>query len=176
MADDGRFAGLDTFVRERGETLLREAWLLTGSRESGEELLQEALVRLLRRWNKIEGDPEGYLRRILYNLAVDRWRWRAKRREILLAELPDRCARDESGRSYPSDLVDALALLPRHQRAVLVHRFFADASEAETAATLGCSIGAVKSASSRGLSRLRELAKNAGTDGTPGTLQESLTD
>ena len=33
----------------------------------------------------------------------------------------------------PFDLVDALALLPRHQRAVLVLRFFADETEAETA-------------------------------------------
>jgi RNA polymerase sigma-70 factor (sigma-E family) len=167
---------LDTFIRTRGDILLREAWLLTGSRDSGEELLQEALVRLLRRWDKIKGDPEGYLRRILYNLAVDRWRWRAKRREILTADLQDRCAGGDQGGSFPSGLVDALALLPRHQRAVLVLRFFADETEAQTAAALGCSIGAVKSASSRGLARLRELTQNAGTEETPRILQESFTD
>lgn len=176
MADQGCFAGLDTFVRTRGDILLREAWLLTGSRESGEELLQEALARLLLRWDKIHGDPEGYLRRILYNLSVDRWRWRARRREILTAELPDRPAIGDLGPSVTSDLVDALALLPRHQRAVLVLRYFVDASEAETAAALGCSIGTVKSASSRGLARLRELAQNASAEEASRTLQKSFTD
>lgn len=176
MADQGCFAGLDTFVRTRGDILLREAWLLTGSRECGEELLQEALVRLLLRWDKIHGDPEGYLRRILYNLAVDRWRWRARRREVLTAELPDCPAGSDPAASGPSDLVDALALLPRHQRAVLILRFFVDASEAETAAALGCSIGAVKSASSRGLARLRELAQNASAEDASLPLQKSFAD
>jgi DNA-directed RNA polymerase specialized sigma24 family protein len=50
--------------------LLRTAVLLTGSREAGEDLLQAALERLLRQWRRIDGDPEGYLRRTLYNLAT----------------------------------------------------------------------------------------------------------
>jgi DNA-directed RNA polymerase specialized sigma24 family protein len=48
--------------------------LLTGSKEAGEDLLQAGLERLLRHWSRIDGDPEGYLRRTLYNLAADGWR------------------------------------------------------------------------------------------------------
>lgn len=56
-------------------------------------------------------------------------------------------------------LVEALSVLPAQQRAVLVLRYFADVSEAEAAAVLGCSVGSVKSAASRGLARLRELTR-----------------
>jgi DNA-directed RNA polymerase specialized sigma24 family protein len=42
-------------------------------------------------------------------------------------------------------------------RAVLVLRFFDDMSEADIATALRCSTGTVKSQTSRGLTRLREL-------------------
>jgi DNA-directed RNA polymerase specialized sigma24 family protein len=41
---------------------------------------------------------------------------------------------------------------------VLCLRYFLDLSEAQVAAVLGCSTGAVKSAASRGLTRVRALA------------------
>ena len=159
MTDEDRFAELERFIRARGRDLLRQAVLLAGSREAGEDLLQDALVRLLRHWSKIEGDPEGYVRRTLYNLATDRWRRRKRRPEVVLAEPPER--RDDAGLAVDlrMQLVEALSLLPAQQRAVLVLRYFADASEAETAAALGCSVGSVKSAASRGLARLRELTR-----------------
>jgi RNA polymerase sigma factor (sigma-70 family) len=55
-----------------------------------------------------------------------------------------------------TDLLDALAGLPRQQRAVLVLRYFNDLTEVQTAAVLGCSQGTIKSSASRGLARLRE--------------------
>jgi RNA polymerase sigma factor (sigma-70 family) len=47
--------------------------------------------------------------------------------------------------------------LPARQRAVLVLRYFNDLTEAQVADVLGCSPGTVKSSSSRGLARLREV-------------------
>src|ERR1700679_2594678 len=64
---------LELFLAERGVWLLRTAKLLTGSREAAEDLLQAALERLLRNRRRIVGDPEGYLRRTMYNLAADGW-------------------------------------------------------------------------------------------------------
>ncbi len=58
---------LERFIAERGRPLLAAAKLLTGSQEAAEDLLQAALERLIRHWSRIEGDPEGYLRRTLYN-------------------------------------------------------------------------------------------------------------
>jgi Sigma-70 region 2 len=57
---------VERLLAERGEHLMHAAIALTGSRQEGEDLLQAALERLLRHWGRIEGDPEGYLRRTLW--------------------------------------------------------------------------------------------------------------
>ncbi|HEX5494464.1 MAG TPA: SigE family RNA polymerase sigma factor [Mycobacteriales bacterium] len=152
-----RHIRLERLLAERGRVLLGTAVLLTGGHQAGEDLLQQALERVLRHWHRIEGDPEGYLRRTMYNLATDRWRRLGRRREVL-AELPVTAVPDDAERIDLRDaLVRALALLPSRQRAVLVLRYFEQRTEAEIAATLGCSTGAVKSAASRALAQLREL-------------------
>ena len=140
--------------------LLRTAVLLAGNREAGEDLLQTAVERLLRRWGRIDGDPEGYVRRTLCNLAIDGYRragrWRQKER-LLRTEL--RQPQDETGDVDLRDaLVRLLVQLPARQRAVLVLRYWEQLTDAEAAAVLGCSEGTVKSSGSRGLARLRELA------------------
>ena len=152
---------VERLLAERGEHLMRAAIALTGSRSDGEDLLQAALERLLRRWDGIEGDAEGYLRRILYNMAADGWR----RRGAWLRKLP--LVHASSSQGPGTDAVDAvdlrdalgraLAQLPPRQRAVLVLRYWEELSQAETAELLGCAEGTVKSAAARGLQRLREL-------------------
>ncbi len=137
---------------------------LTGSRADGEDLLQAALERLLPRWRTIAADAaESYLRRTLYNLAADGWRrpgaWRR-----LLPLLRTQDAPPATDAMAEVDLRDALVhlliQLPPRQRAVIVLRYWEQLTEAETAALLGCSAGTVKSAASRALQRLRELAES----------------
>ena len=72
--------------------------------------------------------------------------------------LPDRAGVDPAeGREDAEDLRRALLALPAKQRAAVVLRFYCDLSEQETAAAMGVSVGTVKSHTSRGLARLREL-------------------
>lgn len=160
MAHDPAVADLESFLAERGEPLLRTAVLLTGSKEAGEDLLQAGLERLLRHWSAIVGDPEGYLRRTLYNLAADGWRrQRAWRRLPLLQTETAATVADGTGEVDTRDaLIRLLAQLPPRQRAVIVARYWEQLSEAETAMVLGCSAGSVKASASRGLQRLRELS------------------
>ena len=157
MRGQDGYEGLDALVAERGRALLATAVLLAGGAAAGEDLLQAALERLLRNWRRVE-DPEGYLRRTLYHLAVDRWRVRRRRPEVLAAVEPPPVPDHSEAHDLRDALLRALAALPPRQRAVLVLRYWEGLSEAEAAGTLGCSVGTVKSSASRGLARLRELA------------------
>jgi RNA polymerase sigma-70 factor (sigma-E family) len=156
MPNDGRYDDLAAFLAARGDALLRTAVLLAPGREAGEDLLQEALERLLRKWHKVDGNPEGYLRRIMYNRAVDGWRRRARRPEVLGLPVEAAVADHASGLELRLALVAALELLTPRQRAAIVARYWEQLSEAETAAALGCSVSAVKAAAARGLSTLRK--------------------
>jgi RNA polymerase sigma-70 factor (sigma-E family) len=164
MADDRAVAGLESFLAERGEPLLRTAVLLAGTREAGEDLLQAGLERLLRHWSRINGDPEGYLRRTLYNLAADGWRrqraWR-RRLRLLQNETVTAVADGTTEVDARDALIRLLMQLPPRQRAVVVARYWEQLTEAETAEVLGCSVGSVKASASRGMHRLRELSGTA---------------
>jgi len=165
MGADRAAADLELFLAERGEPLLRTAVLLAGSRDAGEDLLQAALERLLRRWRTIEGDPEGYLRRTLYHLAADNWRQqRARRKRLRLLQAGAGAAVGDGTAEVDlrDSLVRLLMQLPPRQRAVIVARYWEQLTEAESAQVLGCSLGTVKSAASRGLRRLRELSESPG--------------
>jgi RNA polymerase sigma-70 factor (sigma-E family) len=174
VSDAREFAGLEGFLASHGTNLLRTAVLLAGSREAGEDLLQLALERALRRWHRLDGDPDAYLRRTLYHLAIDRWRWRMRHPEVDLAAEFAESDRDVAAQVDLRDaLVQALATLPARQRAVLVLRYFEELTEAEIADALGCSAGAVKSAAARGLQRLRVIAASWEPEESPIAAAES---
>jgi RNA polymerase sigma-70 factor (sigma-E family) len=159
---DAEGAGdLELFLAERGTQLLRTAVLLAGGRHDGEDLMQAALERLLRQGQRIQGDPEGYLRRTLYNLAADRWRRQQTwRRKLPVLGGGQRTAEPDltAAVDLRDALIRALHLLPPQQRAAVVLRHWEQLSEAEAAEVLRCSEGTVKAAASRGLRRMRELA------------------
>lgn len=142
------------FVRDASPRLLTTAWMLTGDPHQAEELVQEALARVYVRWPKVRtGTPLAYTRRAVTNLHTDHWRKR--RREVLVDETPERVDRGAS--SQHLDLIRALQTLPERQRQVVVLRHYLDLSEQQTADELGIGVGTVKSATSRGLARLRML-------------------
>lgn len=166
------FEGLDALVAERGDALLATATLMCGSRTAGEDLLQAALERVMRQWGRVDGDPEGYLRRTLYHLAVDQWRARRRRPPAVHLAVEPPVGDGAAHVQLRHALVQALALLPPRQRAVLVLRYWEQLSEAEAAQALGCSVGTVKSSASRGLARLRELTADWAGDTAPLTTPD----
>jgi RNA polymerase sigma-70 factor (sigma-E family) len=160
MADERTVGELELFLAKRADRLMRTAVLLTGSREAGQDLLQTALERLIRHWRRLDGDPEAYLRRTLYNLAADGFRRQGRlQRKLLLLKAGTQPPADPTAAVDLRDaLVRIMLQLPPRQRAVLVLKYWEQLTEAETAAVLGWPEGTVKSAASRGLRRLRELA------------------
>ena len=138
--------------------LQRAAYLICGDQHLAEDLLQSALVKVALRWRQLhDGQPEAYLRMILYRDAVS-W-WRRQRREFPVAQLPEQRTADGSEAAQLRVIfARALARLTPKQRAVLVLRFFEDYSEARTAELLGVAVGTVKSQTAVALRRLRELA------------------
>lgn len=149
-------ASFTAFVNSRQHALLRSAYLLTGDHHLAEDLLQGAFTKLAVRWSRVRhGDPEAYVRTVLYRDRVS-W-WRAHRREQVGVPGPELLTADATdGVDSRLLLQQALARLTVKQRAVVVLRFFDDLSEAQTADTLGVSIGTVKSQTHVALRRLRE--------------------
>jgi RNA polymerase sigma-70 factor (sigma-E family) len=160
----------DDFVASNSRRLLRSAWLLTGNWSSAEDLVQIALLSTWRRWDQVELElPFAYTRRVLVNsyLSGRRRRWRD---EWSVAEVPETAgsyADDLAGADLRESLRSALAALPSKQRAAVVLRYFEDLSEPQTAQLLGCSVGNVKSQTSRALAKLRV------TPGLRSLLQEA---
>jgi RNA polymerase sigma-70 factor (sigma-E family) len=158
--DEAERDAFDAFARGRMRELLRFAHVLTGDPHRAADLVQDALERTLLAWSRVErkDDPEAYVRRAIVNRHISMWR--RTRRERLVAETPEGRYDDQGGPD--EQLWAALATLPPRQRAVLVLRFYEDLSEADTAATLGCSVGTVKSQSHKALARLRAHATSHG--------------
>ncbi|GAB3872340.1 SigE family RNA polymerase sigma factor [Kibdelosporangium lantanae] len=149
----------EEFVRASSASLLRTAYLLTGDRGHAEDLLQTTLLRVAWRWSAASEQPDAYARRVLVNLSRDRWRnLRRRVREHHQQDLPQLPVDDDTDRVTTREaLMPALRELPTRQREVVVLRFFADLSVAETAQALRCSEGTVKAYTSRALTKLRQL-------------------
>ena len=156
MTKVGSGPTFEEFVASRGRDLWRSAWLLTGDAHKAEDLVQTALMKCWRRWSSIadDGAVEAYVRRAMVTTYTDWWR-RKWRSEYPTDELPDGIDTAAYAVEERQDALEALAELPRGQRAVLVLRFYDDLTVAQTAEILGISEGTVKSQTSRALDALR---------------------
>jgi RNA polymerase sigma-70 factor (sigma-E family) len=146
--------------------LRRTAYLMCGDWHRAEDAAQDALVKVYRRWHRIDRTQglNSYAHQCLVTSVFDQSRkpWRRER----LTDIHDTSDTSDFGTTMP-DLaravddrllvVQALAALPASQRACVVLRHYADLSLEQTADVLGIGVGGVKSQSSRGLARLREL-------------------
>lgn len=115
------------------------------------------------RWARVSrgGDPWPYAQRVAVSLAATWWQRRWRHVEVVGGPLPDAAAdTDDFGAADTRDMVERwLATLPRRQRAVVVLRFLADLFVDETAETLHCSSGTVKSQTAKALGSLRAVTE-----------------
>jgi RNA polymerase sigma-70 factor (sigma-E family) len=133
--------------------------LLVGDRQLGEDLAQEALVRACRDWEKVRrlDRPGAWLHRVAVNLAMSSHRRRRVEQRSLR-----RLHGQDRGVAYDADTATAAAVrratqgLPMDLRAVVVLRFYADLSVADTAAVLGIPEGTVKTRTRQALAHLRD--------------------
>jgi RNA polymerase sigma-70 factor (sigma-E family) len=159
-------SNFEEFTASTLPALLRFGYVLTGSPEEAEDLVQEALAKSMRRWRQVSADdPVAYVRKVMVNTHVTRWRrWGAR---VRVGEVPEVAADDAAlARSQDWDVLRrALARLSARQRAVLVLRYLEDLPDVTIAELLGCQPGTVRSQASRGLAALRPLLA-AGTTPT----------
>jgi RNA polymerase sigma-70 factor (sigma-E family) len=123
---------------------------------AAEDAVQTTLSRCYFSWKRVVAarDPDAYVHRVLINTMRTSWRrrWTA---EHPTEQLPEGISDDLSnGVAQHVTVLDALARLPVPYKQVLVLRYYADLTEAQTAAALGIAIGTVKSRAARGLARL----------------------
>jgi RNA polymerase sigma-70 factor (sigma-E family) len=144
------------FVRAALPGLLRYGHALTGNPHDGADLVQTVLEKIGSRWASVvrgSDDPLAYTRRAMANTHISVWRRR--RRERLVADLPDVVGATPPDSFDNEPLWQALRALPPKQRAVIVLRYYEGLSEAEIARTLKVSAGTVKSQASKAMATLR---------------------
>lgn len=160
-SDEAEFTEFATAMIRR---LRRTAYLMCGDWHRAEDAAQDALVKVYRRWNRIDRTHglNSYAHQCLVTSVFDQSRkpWRRER----LVDSGDETGDLTGVLADPAGTVDdrmlvveALAALPPSQRACVVLRHYGDLSLEQTAAVLGIGVGGVKSQTSRALTRLREL-------------------
>ncbi|WP_427892992.1 SigE family RNA polymerase sigma factor [Kribbella sp. GL6] len=136
------------------------AYLMCGDWHRAEDAAQDALVKVYRRWHRIDRTQglNGYAHKCLVTAVLDQARRPWRREHLGDTDEHDTPLLDPAGtiddRLF---VVQALAALPPSQRACVVLRHYADLSLEQTADVLGIGTGGVKSQTSRALARLREL-------------------
>jgi RNA polymerase sigma-70 factor (sigma-E family) len=140
-------------------SLVRLAVLLVRDVATAEEVVQDSFIALHATWRRL-GDTEkalSYLRQSVVNRSRSVLRHRMTMNKIALDLAPDLPAAEQDALTLleRSAVISALRALPPRQREALVLRYYADLSDAQIAATMGISIGAVKSQTARAISSLR---------------------
>ena len=156
------------FVTARSGALFRVAYLLLGDHQLAQDLVQESLAKTYVAWPRLReaANAEAYTRKVIATTAIS-WRRRRSFHERPVEHLPEPAEDDMATTVVVHEaLWSALLALPPRQRTAIVLRHYVDLSEAQTAETMGCSVGAVKSSTSTGLRTLRERV------GVDLTLQE----
>jgi RNA polymerase sigma factor (sigma-70 family) len=160
----GDTAAYERLVRMHQAVAFRAAYLVTGDGPEAEDATQEAFIKAYRALDRFRPGASfrPWLLAIVTNEARNRRRSAGRRAKLSLQVAAE-------GHVVPASPEAALVAAERREellanvgelsegeRLVISYRYFLGLSEEETATTLGCARGTVKSRASRAIARLRK--------------------
>jgi RNA polymerase sigma factor (sigma-70 family) len=161
----------EEFFRDQYGSLVALGMWMTGDRSIGEDLAQEAMKAAADRWEEVAAYevPYAFTRRVLINLASNERRRR--RRELSAVRRVALEPRNEGAVVVADPLWDAVAGLPRRQRAAIGLRYLCDLPTDAIAEVLGCSESTVRVHLHRAHRRLAaHLGVGVGASTDPGAI------
>ena len=142
-------------------SLVRLAALLLRDMATAEEVVQDSFVAMHDGWRRLRDNDKAlsYLRQSVVNRSRSVLRHQVVVDKNAPKPAPDMPSAEQGAIALleRSAVVTALRTLPLRQREALVLRFYGDLSEAQIAAAMGISKGAVKSHTARAMTALRSV-------------------
>jgi RNA polymerase sigma-70 factor (sigma-E family) len=140
-------------------SLVRLAAMLVRDTQTAEEVVQDAFVSMHDGWGRLKDTEKAlaYMRQAVVNKSRSVLRHRIVVDKNLQNAPPDMPSAEHGAFVLleRDAVVAALRKLPERQREAIVLRYYAELSEAEIAATMKISRGAVKSHTARGMAALK---------------------
>jgi len=152
---------VSALYREHYRSLVRLAALLVRDIATAEEVVQDSFVAMHDGWRRLRDTDKAlsYLRQTVVNRSRAVLRHRAVVDRNAPSPPPDMPSAEHGAIALleRSAVVAALRTLPPRQREALVLRYYGNLSEAQIAAAMGISQGAVKSHTARAMIALRAV-------------------
>ena len=143
------------------KSLVRLAVLLVHDVQTAEEVVQDAFEAMHTAWRRLREKEKAlsYLRQAVVNRSRSVLRHRTVVDRNAPKPAPDEPSAEHGALALieRSAVIAALRTLPDRQREAVVLRYYADLSEADIAATMGISRGAVKSHTARAMAALKSI-------------------
>jgi RNA polymerase sigma-70 factor (sigma-E family) len=143
------------------KSLVRLAVLLVHDVPTAEEVVQDAFEAMHTAWRRLREEEKAlsYLRQAVVNRSRSVLRHRTVVDRNAPKPAPDEPSAEHGALALieRSAVIAALRTLPDRQREAVVLRYYADLSEADIAATMGISRGAVKSHTARAMAALKSI-------------------
>ncbi len=141
------------------KALVRLAAMLVRDTSTAEEVVQDAFIAMHDGWHRLKDAEKAlaYLRQTVVNRSRSVLRHRMVVEKNAPKPAPDMPSAEHGAMALleRSAVIAALRDLPERQREALVLRYYADLSEAQIAAAMRISRGAVKSHTARAMAALR---------------------
>ena len=145
-------------------SLVRLAVMLLRDTPTAEEVVQDAFIAMHDGWDRLRDTERAlaYMRQAVVNRSRSVLRHRMVVEKNQQKPPPDMPSAEHGALALleRSAVIAALRSLPERQREAIVLRYYADLSEAEIAAAMKISRGAVKSHTSRGMAALRSALEH----------------